>query len=53
MDSKAQDERERSKNNICSLEWIALAMDAARRYKEAEHDRLSGCDDRDGIDRDA
>ena len=36
MDSKDHDERERSKNSICSLEWIALAMDAARRYTEAQ-----------------
>jgi hypothetical protein len=53
MDSKAQDERERSKNNICSLEWIALAMDAARRHKEAERERRSGRDDREDIDREA
>lgn len=26
-----------SKNTICRLEWIAMAMDAARRYKESEH----------------
>lgn len=36
MDAQDHDERERSKNNICSLEWIAWAMDAARRHKETE-----------------
>jgi hypothetical protein len=36
MESKDHDERERSQNGICSLEWIAMAMDAARRYREAE-----------------
>jgi hypothetical protein len=39
MDSKDHDDREPSKNTICSLEWIALAMDAARRYKETEQTR--------------
>jgi hypothetical protein len=37
MDCKDHDEGERPKNTICRLEWIALAMDAARRHKEAEH----------------
>lgn len=37
MDSKDRDEHSQPKNEICRLEWIALAMDAARRYKEAEH----------------
>jgi hypothetical protein len=37
MDSKDHDERDTSKNNICRLEWIAWAMDAARRHNEAEH----------------
>lgn len=36
MDSTDQDEREHSKNTICRLEWIAWAMEAARRYKEGE-----------------
>lgn len=26
-----------TKSTICRLEWIAMAMDAARRYKESEH----------------
>jgi hypothetical protein len=38
MDAKDQGEHTSvSKNTICRLEWIALAMDAARRHKEAEH----------------
>ena len=36
MDPKDRPEREPIKNNICSLEWIAWAMEAARRYKEVE-----------------
>jgi hypothetical protein len=39
MDSKDPAEREPIKNSICSLEWIAWAMEAARRHKEAEPDR--------------
>jgi hypothetical protein len=37
MDSREQAERESPSNSICRLEWIALAMEAARRYKEREH----------------
>jgi len=37
MDGKDRVERAPAKNNICSLEWIAWAMEAARRHKEAEH----------------
>ncbi len=35
---EAKDRRERESNNtgICSLEWIAWAMDAARRHKDVE-----------------
>ena len=36
MDGKDHVDREPTKNNICSLEWIAWAMEAARRHKEAE-----------------
>ncbi len=36
MDAKDRTERELDKNTICRLEWIAWAMDAARRHKEAE-----------------
>ena len=36
MDGKDRVEPAPSKNNICSLEWIAWAMEAARRHKEAE-----------------
>jgi hypothetical protein len=36
MDGKDRVEQAPSKNSICSLEWIAWAMEAARRHKEAE-----------------
>jgi hypothetical protein len=37
----AKDHREQpSPNNICRLEWIAWAIDAARRHKEDEHRRV-------------
>jgi hypothetical protein len=36
MDGKDRVEPAPHKNNICSLEWIAWAMEAARRHKEAE-----------------
>ena len=43
MDSKDHHEHgEPAKNEICRLEWIAWAMDAARRYKEAEQVRRPG-----------
>jgi hypothetical protein len=37
MDATDHTERELANNSICRLEWIAWAMDAARRHKEAEH----------------
>lgn len=37
MDAKDRTESESSQSIICRLEWIAWAMDAARRHKEAEH----------------
>lgn len=37
-----------TRNTICRLEWIAIAMDAARRYKESEHSPHD--DDADGAD---
>ncbi len=37
MEAKDRTERELEKNTICRLEWIAWAMEAARRHKEAEH----------------
>ena len=37
MDGKDRVEQAPSKNSICSLEWIAWAMEAARRHMEAEH----------------
>ena len=48
MDSRDHDEREPGKNEICRLEWIAMAMEAARRYKESEPPRRS--DNRSGDD---
>ena len=36
MDGKDRVEQAPNKNNICSLEWIAWAMEAARRHLEAE-----------------
>jgi hypothetical protein len=36
MEAKDRSERDSSKNSICRLEWIAWAMDAARRHKETE-----------------
>ena len=37
MDGKDRVEQAPTKNNICSLEWIAWAMEAARRHMETEH----------------
>ncbi len=37
MDGKDRVEQAPTKNNICSLEWIAWAMEAARRHMEDEH----------------
>jgi hypothetical protein len=37
MDARDHDGRDANKNNICSLEWIAWAIEAARRHKENEH----------------
>jgi len=37
MDAKDHVEHEGNQSTICRLEWIAWAMDAARRHKEAEH----------------
>jgi hypothetical protein len=34
MDAKDHGEHQHDKNNICRLEWIAAAIDAARRHKE-------------------
>jgi hypothetical protein len=47
MEAKDHTERDLSKNNICRLEWIAWAMDAARRHKDSEHVAASGHDDPD------
>ena len=45
MDGKDLVERAPDKNNICSLEWIAWAMEAARRHKEAEQLGIPAQDD--------
>lgn len=36
MDGKDHGGHSHDKNSICSLEWIAWAIDAARRYKKDE-----------------
>jgi hypothetical protein len=36
MDAKDPGERSTDKNDICRLEWIAWAIEAARRHKEDE-----------------
>jgi hypothetical protein len=36
MEAKDRNESESNTNSICRLEWIAWAIDAARRHKEAE-----------------
>jgi hypothetical protein len=36
MDGKDHVEPAPTQNSICSLEWIAWAMEAARRHMEAE-----------------
>jgi hypothetical protein len=36
MDAKDHGEQSSDKSSICSLEWIAWAIDAARRHKEDE-----------------
>jgi hypothetical protein len=37
MDAKDHGEHSHDKNNICSLEWIAWAIDAAQRHKNEQH----------------
>ena len=37
MDAKDHGEHSHNKTSICSLEWIAWAIDAARRHKNHEH----------------
>jgi hypothetical protein len=37
MDAKDHGGHLHYKNSICSLEWIAWAIDAARRHKQDEH----------------
>jgi len=36
MDAKGHGEHFADKNNICRLEWIAAAIEAARRHKHSE-----------------
>jgi hypothetical protein len=40
MDAKDHREQPSSQNNICRLEWIAWAIEAARRHKEDERSRI-------------
>lgn len=49
MDSDHGD-REFPQSSICRLEWIALAMDAARRYKETEPQHREPRDNRAQLD---
>lgn len=39
MDAKDHREQQEAENGICRLEWIAWAIEAARRHKEDEHQR--------------
>ena len=39
MDAKDHREYTSTQSDICRLEWIAWAMEAARRHKEDEHRR--------------
>jgi hypothetical protein len=39
MDAKNHGEQALGKSDICRLEWIAWAIDAARRHKEDEQRR--------------
>jgi hypothetical protein len=39
MDAKDHLEQPRTQNAICRLEWIAWAIEAARRHKEDERQR--------------
>jgi hypothetical protein len=39
MDAKDHREQPGTQNGICRLEWIAWAIEAARRHKESEHQR--------------
>ncbi|MBN1239602.1 MAG: hypothetical protein JXB36_13945 [Gammaproteobacteria bacterium] len=38
MDARDNGNNNPFANGICSLEWIACAMDAARRHNERRHD---------------
>jgi hypothetical protein len=39
MDAKDHREHTGTQNGICRLEWIAWAIEAARRHKESEQQR--------------
>ena len=39
MDAKDHCEQSGTENGICRLEWIAWAIEAARRHKEGEQQR--------------
>jgi len=37
MDAKDHGEQQKTEHDICHLEWIAWAIEAARKHKEIEH----------------
>ena len=39
MDAKDHHEQQGTESGICRLEWIAWAIEAARRHKEGEQQR--------------
>jgi hypothetical protein len=39
MDAKDHRDQPETENGICRLEWIAWAIEAARRHKESEQQR--------------
>jgi hypothetical protein len=39
MDAKDHRDQPETENGICRLEWIAWAIEAARRHKEGEQQR--------------
>jgi len=50
MDAKDYGEQTATKSNICSLEWIAWAIEAARRHKEDEQSQGVAVDRDDHTD---
>jgi hypothetical protein len=52
MDAKDHREGPGTQNGICRLEWIAWAIEAARRHKETEHQRPESVKPADPFDPD-